>query len=82
MLKHTKSYSEIIDGYMVRQLVLPGITGAAQANGFRGETRNIEDMEGRVKYDVWYIENWSLFLDFKLILLTIVNLFKTEKNAV
>jgi len=82
MLKHTKSYSEIIDGYMVRQLVLPGITGAAQANGFRGETRNIKDMEDRVKYDVWYIENWSLFLDLKLIFLTIINLFKTDKNAV
>lgn len=82
MLKHTKNYSEIIDGYMVRQLVLPGITGAAQANGFRGETRNIKDMEDRVKYDVWYIENWSLFLDLKLISLTIINLFKTDKNAV
>lgn len=82
MLKHTKSYSEIIDGYMVRQLVFPGITGAAQAYGFRGETRNVKDMEDRVKYDVWYIENWSLLLDVKLISLTIINLFKTQENAV
>ena len=81
MLVHTKSYSEIIDNYMVRQLVLPGITGAAQANGFRGETKNIKDMQDRVKYDVWYIENWSLLLDIKLILITFVNLFKGQDKA-
>ncbi|MGC6469880.1 MAG: undecaprenyl-phosphate glucose phosphotransferase [Flavobacteriales bacterium] len=81
MLKHTESYSKIINGYMVRQLVLPGITGAAQANGYRGETKTLVDMENRVKYDVWYIENWSLLLDIKLIILTIVNIFKGQKNA-
>lgn len=81
MLKHTTMYSEIIEGYMVRQLVLPGITGAAQANGFRGETKTLFDMKQRIKYDVWYIENWSLLLDFKLIVLTIVNMIKGQKNA-
>ena len=82
MLKHTKDYANIIDGYMVRQLVLPGITGSAQVNGFRGETKSIKDMENRVKYDVWYIENWTLLLDFKLIFLTIINLIKGSDNAV
>ena len=81
MLKHTSMYSNIIEGYMVRQLVLPGITGAAQANGYRGETKVLFDMEQRVKYDVWYIENWSLFLDLKLIVLTIINMIKGQKNA-
>ena len=82
MLKHTKDYAEIIDGYMVRQLVFPGITGSAQVNGFRGETKSVEDMENRVKYDVWYLENWTLLLDIKLILLTIINLIKGSDNAV
>ena len=67
---------------MVRQLVLPGITGSAQVNGFRGETKSIKDMENRVKYDVWYIENSTLLLDFKLIFLTIINLIKGSDNAV
>jgi lipopolysaccharide/colanic/teichoic acid biosynthesis glycosyltransferase len=82
MLKHTKDYADIIDGYMVRQLVFPGITGAAQVNGFRGETKSVEDMENRVKYDVWYLENWTLLLDIKLIFLTIINLIKGSDNAV
>ncbi|MGB2458641.1 MAG: sugar transferase, partial [Flavobacteriales bacterium] len=82
MLIHTKDYAEIIDGYMVRQLVFPGITGSAQVNGFRGETKSVEDMENRVKYDVWYLENWTLLLDIKLIFLTIINLIKGSDNAV
>ena len=82
MLKHTSDYANIIEGYMVRQLVLPGITGSAQVNGFRGETKSIKDMENRVKYDVWYIENWTLLLDVKLIFLTVINLMKGSDNAV
>jgi len=82
MIKHTKDYSKIIDGFMVRQLVLPGITGSAQVNGFRGETKSVDDMQNRVKYDVWYIENWTLLLDVKLIFLTIINLIKGCDNAV
>jgi Undecaprenyl-phosphate glucose phosphotransferase len=82
MLKHTKDYADIIDGYMVRQLVLPGITGSAQVNGFRGETKSVEDMKNRVKYDVWYLENWTLLLDIKLIFLTVINLIKGSDNAV
>ena len=82
MLKHTKDYADIIDGYMVRHLVFPGITGSAQVNGFRGETKSVEDMQKRVKYDVWYLENWTLLLDIKLIFLTIINLIKGSDNAV
>ena len=81
MLKHTDDYSKLIDNYMVRQLVKPGITGAAQANGYRGEISKFEDIKNRVEYDVWYIENWSLLLDIKLIFLTIVNMFKGQENA-
>ncbi|MDR3340776.1 MAG: undecaprenyl-phosphate glucose phosphotransferase [Candidatus Symbiothrix sp.] len=81
MLKHTELYSTIIDKYMVRHLIKPGITGWAQVNGYRGETKTMEQMEGRVRYDVWYLENWTFLLDIKIILVTILNMFKGEKNA-
>ena len=81
MLKHTELYSTIIDKYMVRHLVKPGITGWAQVNGYRGETKTIEQMEERVMHDVWYLENWTFLLDFKIILVTILNMFKGEENA-
>ena len=63
MLKHTEEYSKIINKYMVRHFIKPGITGWAQVTGFRGETRELEDMEGRVKADIWYMEHWSFPLD-------------------
>ncbi len=81
MLKHTEQYSKLIDKYMVRHLVKPGITGWAQITGYRGETKTLEQMEGRVKRDVWYIENWSFFLDLKIIYVTVINMFQGEKNA-
>jgi putative colanic acid biosynthesis UDP-glucose lipid carrier transferase len=81
MLKHTELYSAIIDKYMVRHLVKPGITGWAQVNGYRGETKTMEQMEGRVRNDVWYLENWTFLLDLKIILVTVLNMFKGEKNA-
>jgi putative colanic acid biosynthesis UDP-glucose lipid carrier transferase len=81
MLKHTEEYSALIDKYMVRHLVKPGVTGWAQITGYRGETKTLEQMEGRVKRDVWYIENWSFFLDFKIIVVTILNMFRGERNA-
>lgn len=81
MLKHTEQYSAIIDKYMVRHLVKPGVTGWAQVTGYRGETKTLEQMEGRVKRDVWYIENWSFFLDLKIIVVTVLNMSKGEKNA-
>ncbi|MDR1919833.1 MAG: undecaprenyl-phosphate glucose phosphotransferase [Tannerellaceae bacterium] len=81
MLKHTEEYSALIDKYMVRHLVKPGITGWAQVTGYRGETKTLEQMAGRVKRDVWYIENWSFFLDLKIIVVTVFNMFKGERNA-
>ncbi len=81
MLKHTKQYTELIDKYMLRHLVKPGITGWAQVRGFRGETKELSQMEGRVERDVWYVEHWSFFLDIKIIYVTIVNMFRGEKNA-
>ncbi len=75
-------YKGIIDKYMVRHFVKPGITGLAQIKGFRGETTDPMLMKKRVEYDIWYIENWSLFLDIKLIFLTVFSLFKGDKNAV
>ena len=81
MVKHTKEYSELIDKYMVRHWVRPGITGWAQVTGSRGETRELWQMEERIKKDIWYIENWSPFLDFQIIFLTVVNMFVGDKNA-
>ena len=81
MLKHTEQYSALIDKYMVRHLVKPGVTGWAQVTGYRGETKTLEQMEGRVKRDVWYIENWSFMLDLKIIAVTVLNMLRGEKNA-
>ena len=74
-------YSSKIKKYMVRLYVKPGITGLAQVRGFRGEITNDEDMINRIKYDVFYIENWSLLLDFKIIIQTVVNIFMGEEKA-
>ena len=81
MLKQTEQYSELIKKYMVRQLVKPGITGAAQIRGYRGETKEIQQMEGRVKWDVWYIENWTFFLDINIIFRTVFNFIKGDEKA-
>lgn len=76
-----KTYGQKIKKYMVRHYVKPGITGLAQVKGFRGEIETSEDMVNRIKYDVFYIENWSFFMDIKIIILTIVNIFKGEEKA-
>lgn len=81
MLKHTADYSKLIDKYMVRHLIKPGITGWAQVNGYRGQTEELWQMERRVEYDVWYIENWTFFLDMKIIVRTVLNAIQGEKNA-
>jgi len=81
MLEHTAQYSSLIKGYMVRHLIKPGLTGWAQVNGFRGETNQPGQMEGRVEHDVYYIENWSIFLDQKIFFQTIYNMFHGEENA-
>ena len=81
MLKHTEEYSKIIDKYMVRHFCKPGITGYAQVTGFRGETKEVWQMEERIKRDIWYIENWSFALDLKIIFLTAKSIIIPDKNA-
>ena len=81
MLKHTEEYSQLIDQYMVRHCVKPGITGWAQVTGFRGETKELHEMEGRVNADIWYMEHWSFLLDLHIIYKTFANVIIGEKNA-
>jgi len=82
MLRHTEHYSKLIDSYMVRHFAKPGITGWAQVNGYRGETQELWQMTERVKRDIWYIENWTIWLDLRIIYLTIKNILtRNDKNA-
>ncbi len=81
MVSHTNMYAKRIDKFMVRHFVKPGITGLAQISGFRGEVETDKDIIGRVKYDIFYIENWSLFLDLKIIFKTFMNSVKGDDKA-
>ena len=81
MLAHTEQYSALINKYMVRHFVKPGVTGWAQVTGFRGETKELWQMEGRVKRDIWYMEHWSFWLDIRIIWLTAKTIFVHDKNA-
>lgn len=81
MVKHTNEYSDRVDKYMVRHFVKPGITGLAQVRGYRGEIENYLDIQNRIKFDIFYVENWSIFLDLKIIVQTIINAFKGEAKA-
>lgn len=81
MVRQTEEYSALIDKYMLRHTIKPGITGWAQVNGYRGQTEELWQMEKRVEYDVWYAENWNIMLDLKIMVLTIVNTFRGDKNA-
>ena len=77
-VEHNEYYSNLIKNYMARHRTRPGITGYAQVNGFRGETKDINLMKQRVKFDLKYIENWSLWLDFKILMMTPIALFKND----
>lgn len=81
MLKHTEEYSELINKYMVRHFIKPGITGWAQVNGCRGETKELAQMEARIRKDIWYVENWSFWLDIRIIYMTVRNAVRGEANA-
>lgn len=81
MLKHTEEYSHLINKFMVRHFVKPGITGWAQVTGYRGETKELWQMEGRVMRDIWYIEHWTFLLDLYIIYKTIYNILRGEKEA-
>ena len=79
-LAHNEMYKEQVEAYMQRHRVKPGITGWAQINGWRGETDTLDKMEKRVEYDLYYIENWSLWFDLKIIFLTLFKGF-VHKSA-
>ena len=81
MVSHTNMYAKKIDKFMVRHFVKPGITGLAQISGYRGEVESDKDIIGRVKYDIFYIENWSILLDIKIIFQTFLNAVKGEEKA-
>jgi putative colanic acid biosynthesis UDP-glucose lipid carrier transferase len=79
-LAHNDYYKELVESYMQRHKVKPGITGWAQVSGYRGETDTLDKMQKRVEYDLWYIEHWSLWIDLKIIVLTFWKGF-LNKNA-
>jgi Undecaprenyl-phosphate glucose phosphotransferase len=81
MLKHTEEYSKIISKYKVRHFCKPGITGWAQVNGYRGETSDPKLMSKRVEFDIWYIENWSFWLDIKIVFKTGFNMIVGQEEA-
>jgi putative colanic acid biosynthesis UDP-glucose lipid carrier transferase len=78
---HNEMYRKLIPSYMIRHKVRPGITGLAQVNGLRGETDTLEKMSGRIEHDLAYLRNWSLLLDLKIVLLTVVVVLKKQKNV-
>lgn len=81
MLKHTSDYSKVVNDYMVRQFIKPGITGWAQINGYRGEISNPEQIKMRVNKDLWYLENWTLWLDIRILFLTVYYVLKGDPKA-
>ena len=81
MLAHTEMYSQLVDKYMVRHFVKPGVTGWAQVTGYRGETKELWQMEGRVKRDIWYMEHWTIWLDVRIVWLTIKTIFIHDEHA-
>ena len=81
MMLHTEIYGKLIDKYMVRHFCRPGITGWAQVTGFRGETKELWQMEERIRRDIWYLENWTFWLDLKIILKTALSIIRPDKQA-
>ena len=81
MVSHTEMYAKSVDKFMVRHFIKPGITGLAQINGCRGEVESDKDIVNRVKFDIFYLENWSILLDLKIIYKTVVNVIKGEEKA-
>lgn len=81
MLSQSELFVKIVDKYMVRHFVKPGVTGLAQVKGFRGEIETDQDIINRVKYDIFYIENWSFVLDINIIIRTVLNVFRGEQKA-
>ena len=72
---------QTVDNYMLRHLVLPGISGLAQVNGCRGETKTTEEMQRRINFDLYYIHRWNFWLDIQIIIQTVVNIVRGDQNA-
>lgn len=81
MLRHTEDYSKIMGQYMVRQFLKPGVTGWAQVHGYRGEIKDDEQLRKRIEHDIWYMENWSIWLDMRIMFLTVYRTVKGDENA-
>jgi putative colanic acid biosysnthesis UDP-glucose lipid carrier transferase len=81
MVKHTSDYSKIVDQFMIRQFLKPGITGWAQINGYRGEITEDSQLINRVNDDLWYLENWNIWLDIRIMFLTVYKVFKGDEKA-
>lgn len=81
MVAHTEQYRQIIDQYMLRHLIKPGVTGLSQVKGYRGETKDPRLMKNRIKVDLFYLEHWTFILDLKVIFLTVTNALRGEENA-
>jgi putative colanic acid biosynthesis UDP-glucose lipid carrier transferase len=81
MLVHTNMYSKIMNEYMIRHFLKPGISGWAQVNGYRGEIKEETQLRKRIDHDIWYMENWSIWLDLKIIWMTTYITLKGDKNA-
>jgi putative colanic acid biosynthesis UDP-glucose lipid carrier transferase len=82
MLKHTSEWAKLCTHYMARHYLKPGITGWAQVNGFRGEIENTNLLVKRIEHDIWYMENWSMWLDMRIVLLSVFKTIGGDKNAV
>ncbi|MBP6759751.1 MAG: sugar transferase, partial [Flavobacterium sp.] len=80
-VSHNDKYALMADKFMARHFVKPGITGLAQIKGFRGEVETQHDIINRVKYDIFYMENWSILLDIEIILKTVYNTLKGDEKA-
>jgi len=81
LISQFEEYGDVISDYCVRHSIYPGITGYAQVNGFRGSTNSFDDMQKRVEHDIWYLQNWTLETDLKIIFDTVRNIFKGDENA-
>jgi putative colanic acid biosynthesis UDP-glucose lipid carrier transferase len=81
MVKHTTDYAKIVDQFMIRQFLKPGITGWAQINGYRGEIKDDAAIRMRVNNDLWYLENWNIWLDIRILFLTVYKIVTGDDKA-
>jgi putative colanic acid biosynthesis UDP-glucose lipid carrier transferase len=80
MVAHTKQFNQVVDNFMVRHFIKPGITGLAQISGLRGEI-TLNEWQDRINFDLEYLEKWSIFLDIKICFITLASIFKGDDKA-